>query len=404
VLVASTPFVVIAGWSVLTRPSGTLRVSQRLGRASLREGQALALQCRVEASPGTEEVSVAYQRHPWVRTRPAGGVRTTVVTPAEPTFEIETVARMIRWGRHRIGAGNVGALSAWGAYQWGPFQMEEHNVEVVPVAPMFDARAPMPHPQGVVGIDRSARPGDGSEFATIRGFQLGDRLRRIHWPSSLRSRSLNVTSTYADHDSQVVVYVDAANDLGLSGGVDGPSSTLDLTIRSAAALCEHYARRGDRVGLQVSRSQAAVLIPPSSGRAQLRRLLSALANVRAGDLLGDSREPRLRVDPGAVVIMCSPLISPTAMQRAVSLSSRGLTLVIIDTLPHDLALPSETVDDETDEVTMLAWRMRALERATDIRRVTEAGIPVVPWRGPGSLDQVLRDVARRARAPRLVRR
>jgi uncharacterized protein (DUF58 family) len=158
------------------------------------------------------------------------------------------------------------------------------------------------------------------------------------------------------------------------------------------------------VGLQVSRSLSAVLIPPSSGRGHLRRILSALANVRAGDLLGDSGEPRLRINPGAVVLMCSPLISPTAMRRAVSLAARGLTLVIIDTLPADIVLATETVDDETDEVTMLAWRMRKLERATDIRQVTQAGIPVVAWRGPGSLDHVLRDVARRARAPRMVRR
>jgi uncharacterized protein (DUF58 family) len=404
VVVVSTPLVAIATWAVLTRPRGEVRVSQRLGRTTLREGESLALRCRVEASPGTQELSVAYQRHPWVRTRPRGGVRTAIVNASSPTFEVTTVARMVRWGHHGVGAGTVGATSSWGAYQWGPLVMEERDVEVIPAAAVFDARAPMPHPQGVVGVDRSARPGEGSEFATIREFQLGDRLRRIHWPSSLRSRALNVTSTYADHDSQVLVYVDAANDLGISGGIDGQPSTLDLTVRAAAALCEHYARRGDRVGLQVSRSQAAVLIPPSSGRGHLRRVLSSLANVRAGDLLGDSREPRLRINPGAVVLMCSPLISPTAMQRAVSLAGRGLTLVIIDTLPVDIVLATETVDDETDEVTMLAWRMRMLERGVDIRQVTQAGIPVVPWRGPGSLDNVLRDVARRARAPRLARR
>ena len=31
-----------------------------------------------------------------------------------------------------------------------------------------------------------------------------------------------------------------------------------------------------------------------------------------------------------------------------------------------------------------------------------SSIPVVEWRGPGSLDQVIRDVSRRAAAPRMV--
>ena len=33
------------------------------------------------------------------------------------------------------------------------------------------------------------------KFASIRPFQAGDRLRRIHWPRSLRSGALHVTST-----------------------------------------------------------------------------------------------------------------------------------------------------------------------------------------------------------------
>jgi hypothetical protein len=59
---------------------------------------------------------------------------------------------------------------------------------------------------------------------------------------------------------------------------------------------------------------------------------------------------------------------------------------------------------ETDEATALAWRIRRLSRSVDVNRLTAAGVPVVAWRGPGSLDQVLRELARRARAPRMARR
>ena len=403
-LVASTPLVIVAVWSVLTRPSGPVHARQWLGRRSVREGDALTMRCEVSTPLGTQEVSVAYRGHRFVQTRPRHGARIERVNADGSPTVVGVVAQPVRWGHHGLGLGTLGALSSFGAYQWGPLVLEEFDLEVLPAAPVFDAKAPMPHPQGLVGLDRSARPGEGSEFSSIREFQLGDRLRRIHWPSSLRSRTLNVTATYADHDSQVVVVADAANDIGISGGINGSPSTLDSTVRAAAALCEHYVRRGDRVGLQVVRAQTPAYIRASTGKLHLRRMLATLALTRAGGLLVDDRvtPPRLRVNPGAIVFMCSPLISQSTMQRAISLAARGLTLVVVDTLPSDIVLTDE--DDRSDESTMLAWRIRMLERQADIRAVIAAGIPVVPWRGPGSLDQVLRDVARRARAPRMAQR
>ena len=52
----------------------------------------------------------------------------------------------------------------------------------------------------------------------------------------------------------------------------------------------------------------------------------------------------------------------------------------------------------------LAWRLRLLEREIQRTEVARRGIPVVPWRGPGSLDDVLRRLARRSRMPREVPR
>jgi hypothetical protein len=48
--------------------------------------------------------------------------------------------------------------------------------------------------------------------------------------------------------------------------------------------------------------------------------------------------------------------------------------------------------------------MRLLEREALLLRVSRAGVPVVPWRGPGTLDDVLRGLGRRARRPRLAAR
>jgi hypothetical protein len=132
-------------------------------------------------------------------------------------------------------------------------------------------------------------------------------------------------------------------------------------------------------------------------------MLSTLARVSAGGVMGDDGlDPRMRIDPGALVCVCSPLISPSSMQRAVELARRGLSLVVVDTLPETVShLPD---DESADPAIGIAWRIRLLQRDAEVRAVASLGVPVVAWRGPGSLDQVLRQVSRRARAPRLTAR
>src|SRR5690606_33669210 len=56
-------------------------------------------------------------------------------------------------------------------------------------------------------------------------------------------------ATVSERDAEVLLLLDTRRDSGESGGVDGPASVLDLTVRAAAAIAEHYVQQGDRVGL-----------------------------------------------------------------------------------------------------------------------------------------------------------
>src|SRR4029453_17445233 len=152
----------------------------------------------------------------------------------------------------------------------------------LPLPAVFDNRASVPNPQGIVGSHHSRRQGDGVEFATIRPFAVGDRLRRIHWPVSLRTGELHVSASLVDVDTQVVLVIDASNDVGERGPYDGPASSLDRSVRAAGALAEHFLRRGDRVGLRTSGSSRDARVPIAPGHAHLRRILFALASVEHG--------------------------------------------------------------------------------------------------------------------------
>jgi hypothetical protein len=76
-----------------------------------------------------------------------------------------------------------------------------------------------------------------------------------------------------------------------------------------------------------------------------------------------------------------------------SLAHHGHIVIVVDTLPPDPPPAATTWDD-------LAQRVRTMERQADIDHLAELGVPVVPWRGPGTLDDVLRNASRLAGAPR----
>jgi uncharacterized protein (DUF58 family) len=393
VLVLTTPLAIVAAWSALTRPHTTPRAVERIGSRVLREGDALV--CRIAVcGDGLDVVAAGVPDSPWFDRRPESGVVMVgaVDDGAEPTIDL----RARRWGRHLTEPVRVQTASSWGAFRW------ETNtppvlVTVLPVPGVFDARAVVRPASGLVGLHRSSRAGEGIEFAGIRPFVAGDRVRRVNWPRSLRAGSLHVNTTWADHDTHVVLLVDATVDVGADVGSGASAVGLDTTVRAAAAIAEHYARDGDRVSLRVLGGPWAPTVPPGTGQAHLRRILDALTSIRPG--VGTSRgfeRPSIALTGDALVIMLSPLVSRQALDRAVALGRRGVTVAVLDTLPE--RLPD---DGSGDARAGLAWRIRLLERAREIRLVQRVGVPVIAWRGAGSLDQFLRDLARRAAAPRV---
>jgi len=399
-LVLGAPLVLIAAWSLMTRPVGDPMPDTSLAHRSLREGEATTWHASMKTVPGMEQAVVVVAPVRWVEAAPSYGMTARTVPPDSPgaVIRLDIALQSRRWGRREVGAGLVVATSAWGAFRYGPQACVPRILWTLPMPATFDAKAPTPHPNGLVGLSRSRRAGDGSEFASIRAFQPGDRLRRIHWPLSLRAGELHVTSTWADQDSHVMLMVDALNDLGESEGLGLSASSLDVTVRAAAAMAEHYLRRGDRVGLRVLGAFNIVPLPAMAGRNHLRQVLDTLARIEAGtDLRPNPKTVAGGLPPGALVVVLSPMISPDVLTHAVTLARRGLSVIVVDTLPVH-------VGRQEDASSQLAWRIRRLEREREIRRVQEAGIPTVPWRGPGSVDQVLRDLGRRSSAPRLARR
>ena len=392
VLVLATPFVGAALWAIVRRPTEMPEVRQTIGHRTVREGDATTWHVHVDDAEGrVDDVAVLLEAPDWVDRRPLEG-QVVVGLHEDGAEGLDVVVRSTRWGRRRIGPALVVTTSALGAFRWTT-RRESHGASLLtlPQTSRFDAAAPPVHVPGLIGVNRSPRQGPGNEFASIRPFQPGDRLRRINWPRSVRSGTLHVSTTWADHDRHVVLLVDALDDVGESEGIDGRASSLDITIRAAGAIAEHYVHAGDRVALVLLGARGVQRVAPASGYRHLRRLLEVMADVEpAGAQRDDGRLPRGLGD-GAMVVMLSPLTSPAALRRAVTIADHGISLLVVDCMPPDI-----TRQDPDDPYVGITWRIELLKRDREVRRMREAGIAVVPWRGPGSLDVVLRDLQHHA--------
>ena len=388
-LVLATPAAVVATWSVLTRPQRIPSVEDWLGHGTIREGDATSWQTDAKGD-NIDLITVAVSDMAWIQRRPNKGSMTAATSDGVGSIRLHI--RSMRWGRRDLEPLQVSAASAWGAFEYTA-KRPLRSIVTLPTPARFDSSAPVRPTDGLVGSYRSVRPGEGSEFASVRAFQVGDRMRRINWNRSLRSDELQVNATWADQDTHVALVIDVGDDLGLSEGLEGNASSLDITVRAAGAIAEYYLRRGNRVSLRSFDPSVRIAIPPAAGQAHLRRVLDTLARVNA-PVGRFSRSAGRTLSSAEVTVILSPLASSEAMERAVLLGRRGGAVVVVDTLP-------DHVTEADDPLLALAWRIRLLERRRELRLARERGIAVSQWSGPGSLDHFLRNVAQQASAPRI---
>lgn len=397
-LVLGAPLLVVSVWMLVNRPTVAPRVSTRLAHGHVREGEGTVVRASLADADDVEHAVLAVPPHRWVGFDEGRGVRGAYVHRTGAAVAVAVPIRSLRWGRRDLGRSLVAAGSRWGGFRFGPTPTAPLTLSTLPLPGRFVSRAPTPHPIGLVGLNPSTRSGEGSEFASIRPFVAGDRLRRIRWPVSLRTGTLHVTTAVAEQDSNVVLVVDALTDITPGAGAEDGSSSLDTAVRAAGALSEHYLQRGDRVGLRVLGPRRHNVVASGSGNAHLRRILDTLALIVPDSRARvDVERQQLGLGAGAVVMVLSPMLSTEAVNVPVALASRGLSVIVVDTLPDGLA-------GQDDRRLAIAWRIRLLEREALLRRVQRVGIPVVAWRGPGTLDEVLRKLGRRAAQPRLSRR
>jgi len=303
------------------------------------------------------------------------------------------------------------ACDRWGAYVLGNIRLTAHDrFRVFRYAQRVEVGLPLkvyPRPELIKDLLRpletqvfagnlvAREKGEGIEFADLRPFVPGDRVRRVNWRASARRGELWVNELHAERNSDVILFLDSFTEARRED-----ESTLDRTVRGAAALVEQYLEHKDRVGL-VSFGGVLNWLLPATGMSQLYRIVDSLLdteiilNYAWKDI--DVIPPRT-LPPKALVIGLTPLLDERAAGALIDLRARGFDLAIVEISPIPFVTPG------TREHEALAFDIWRLRREALRGQYERAGVPVAVWNDDVPLIAALEEVrafrrsARRAHA------
>jgi uncharacterized protein (DUF58 family) len=303
--------------------------------------------------------------------------------------------RCSRWGAFDVGGVDLRATDVARLVVWERRLGEPRRLKAYPRLEPARRIVSALETQAFAGNDVARRPGDGIEYADLRDFVPGDRVRSINWRASARRQALVVNERHPERNADVVILVDSFVDLGA-----GDRSTLDDTVRAAATLAARYLERRDRVGL-VGYGGLLRWLRPGMGAAQRYRLIETLLETgveptftwRDVNLI-----PARILAPKALVVAITPLVDPRFVTMVEDLRARRFDLVVVEVDPSALVPPGP------GRVAGLAHRLWLLERDVLRRRLQRAGIAMGRWGNDAALDEALEEVrtfrryATRARA------
>jgi uncharacterized protein (DUF58 family) len=236
--------------------------------------------------------------------------------------------------------------------------------------------------------------GEGIEFADLRPFVPGDRVRRVNWRATARRGEPWVNESHPERNSDIVIFLDT-----FAEARRGEESTLDQAVEAAGALASHYLREKDRVGL-VAFGGILNWLTASSGIVQLYRVLDSLleAEIFLSYAWKDIDVVPVRtLPPQALVLALSPLLDERAVRALLDLRARGFDLAVIEISPVPFApVPVGGLD-------ALAHRLWLLRREALRSRYLRLGVPVVEWRNDAPLEAALEEVRAFRRHARVLR-
>jgi uncharacterized protein (DUF58 family) len=376
-LAAPFALAAVVGAALMRDPQISVAIAVDRDRAI--EGEDVHVSVELSAPAGADRVDLFLPLSEELRV-PEGNPRAVLLSTVRT---LDFAVRCERWGAFAIGPLLVRSRDRFGFHSWESRVGAARPVRVYPSAETTRTLLAPLETQAFIGNQTSRTKGDGIEFADIREWAPGDRVRSINWRATARRGELHVNQQHPERNTDVVLFLDTFTDVRV-----GSRGTLDMTVRAATSLAHRYLERKDRVGV-VSFGGSLSWLVPASGTQQLYRIVDSLLQMDI--VLSFARKgidilPPRTLPPKALVLALSPLLDPRSAGALLDLRARGFDLVVIEVSPVPF------VGEGTYDLSKLAYRLWRLSRESLRLRYQQAGVPVIEWVDGEPLNVVLEEV------------
>lgn len=236
------------------------------------------------------------------------------------------------------------------------------------------------------GVRVLRRRGEGTSFAGLREYAVGDDPRFIDWKASARRQVLISREYSVEQGQTVMIVIDCGR---LMTQLAGELPRFEYALSSALVLADVAAGSGDHVGLLAFNDQVRAWVTPARGAEALRSLRAALIPLRATmaepDYAAAFQLLDARQRKRSLIVFYTDVIDPRASQSLIAHTTRGARrhLPVVVALRNE-ALVSAATAGGGRSTTAVYERAAAEEllsaRDEALERMRQAGVSVIDVR------------------------
>jgi uncharacterized protein (DUF58 family) len=383
--IVAAPFVLVLVLGLRLARNPRARVAVQVDAERTVEGADVTASLTPSAEAPVDRLEILLRLPPEVEVVDGGPARALRLSAgSEP--EIPMTLRCSRWGVFDLGAIDLRARDPFRLVVWSARTPVHHRLKAYPSDVTLRRIVAPFETQVFAGSEVARIKGDGIEYADIRDFVAGDRVRSINWRASARRQALVVNERHPERNTDVVLFLDSFLDVRADG-----SSVLEQAVRATAALARRYLERRDRVGL-VGLGGVLRWLQPGMGVAQRYRLVETMLETDVEPTytwVDVTLIPARVLPPKALVLALTPLLDRRFVTALENLRARRFDVAVVEIDPVPLVSPGP------GRAERLAHRMWILDRELQRSRLERAGIAVATWRSTArdeTLDIALEEV------------
>lgn len=215
-------------------------------------------------------------RDDYPRTMEQSAQRFSFACPAGSQVDLHYMLRPNVRGQYKFGKINIAYLSALGFF-WRQLSLTaDKEVRVFSDLQALHELSIKLKCANEISEFSGRRRGQGTDFASLRDYAVGDDCRLIDWKATARRGRPIVRNFEVEQEQTLLCLVDAGRSMACD--LEG-LPRFEHALNAALCLAMTGLARNDQVGLAVFADKPLLYLPPRRGRAHFKNILESVATV-----------------------------------------------------------------------------------------------------------------------------